>query len=290
MPQEEKDVKTDDSSPAEKEEGVTDYLDALGGGEEKQEEKAQEAAEETSAPEVKQESDDGRPDRNLFWETKRKVDDLYPVINEIKEKLTTFQAPEQKPQYTKAQLRAFAETATDPSHKTWAYEEIDKLEKIERQQEMTRLFSDHTRRTQEEMQRSKAGEFVMQNFPECVLKDETGKPMGWNSNHPLTRKIGEYMQNPDLARNPNGLVVAAKMAAYDLGISQSRKLQTKINQTTAQLRREQKKQLISGGGTPACQQEGSKTKVAKLAQEYQKTGDKTIFKELARARGLLPAE
>lgn len=276
---EEKDVNPVESSPAEE------------GKEAVEEQVEQPVTEESSTQEVKTEvTDDGRPERNLFWETKRKVDELYPVINEIKEKLNAAPQQEQKSQYTKAQLRAFAETASDPAHKTWAYDEIDKLEKSERQQEMTRLFSEHNRRTQEDIQRSESTKFVAQTFPECFVKDDTGRAVGWNSNHPLTRKIGEYMQNPDLNRSPNGLMAAAKMAAFDLGISQSKKLQSKITQTTAQLRREQKKQLISGGGTPAGQQEGQKSKIAKLAQQYQQTGDRAIFKELVKARGLIPAE
>jgi hypothetical protein len=67
------------------------------------------------------------------------------------------------------------------------------------------------------------------------------------------------------------------------------RLNNKINATTAQLRKEQKKQLISGGGTPA-QAEGSTSRIAKLAEEYRKTGSKEAFKQLAKAKGLIPVE
>jgi hypothetical protein len=111
--------------------------------------------------------------------------------------------------------------------------------------------------------------------------------MGWDNNSALTQKIGEYMRNPVLAQNPQGLVAAAKMAAFDLGVSMNRKLANKINTTTAQLRKEQKKQLIGGGGTPVVGNSGKST-IAKLAEQYQKTGDKDIFKQLVKARGLTP--
>jgi hypothetical protein len=77
------------------------------------------------------------------------------------------------------------------------------------------------------------------------------------------------------------------MAAFDLGVSMNRKLQSKVNQTTAQLRKEQKKQLITGTGS-SPQAEGSKAKLAKLAEDYQKTGSKEAFKALAKAKGLIP--
>lgn len=94
------------------------------------------------------------------------------------------------------------------------------------------------------------------------------------------------MRMPEF-NHPQGLIAAAKMAAFDLGVSMNRKLSNKINATTAELRKEQKKQLIGGSGTPVTGGSG-KTTIAKLAEQYQKTGDKNTFKELAKARGLLP--
>ena len=247
---------------------------------------------EPSTQEVKPEvEDDGRPDRNLFWETKRKVDELYPAITAINEKLNSFQQPaqQQQPQYSKAQLRAFAESTDDAAQKTCAYDEIDKIDKTERHNELKQLFEGHTKRTHEEQRRTQAANYVTQNFPDCFVKDGAGNVMGWDNSNPMTRKIGEYMRNPMYAGNPDGLVAAAKNAAYDLGVGMNRKLQSKVTQTNAQLKREQKKQLISGSGLPGQQVEG-KSKIAKLAAEYQKTKDPNVFRELAKARGLLPTQ
>ena len=83
-------------------------------------------------------------------------------------------------------------------------------------------------------------------------------------------------------------MAAAKMAAFDLGVSMN--LQNKVKQTTAQLRREQKKNLITTSGTqPAKDTASTRTKqIAKLVAEYKKTGDKEIFKQLTKLRGLIP--
>jgi hypothetical protein len=294
MLEEKQDVKP--VEPSTTEEGVTDYLDALAPqpeGEEAQPVKEQEQSSEPQEVKETVEADDrGVPWKNVAEEALRKIskleESLPNLLKGVLEENRTAQ-PE-KPKYTKAQLRAYADEVSDASQKTWAYEEIEKLERQEKEQFMKQMFSEHTKRVQEDTVRAQSRDFVAQNFPDCFVKDDMGRPVGWNESSPLTRRIGEYMQNPDLGKNPQGLMVAAKLAAFDLGISQNRKLQTKVNQATAQLRREQKKQLISGGGAPMAQGDGQKTKIAKLAEQYQKTGDPEIFKALAKARGLIPVE
>jgi hypothetical protein len=95
------------------------------------------------------------------------------------------------------------------------------------------------------------------------------------------------MRNPSLSQNPEGLVAAAKMAAFDLGVSMNKNLVNKINRTTAELRKEQKKQLITGVGTQA-QTEGANSKLIKLAETYKNNPTKENFTALAKARGLIP--
>jgi len=67
----------------------------------------------------------------------------------------------------------------------------------------------------------------------------------------------------------------------------NRKLSKKTNATSAQLRKEQKKQLISGGGS-SPQAEGQTTKLQKLAEDYRRTGSRESFKQLAKMKGLIP--
>jgi len=280
MPEEElKDVNTEESSASEQvvnteESTTTEQVD-----------QSQEA---TSTQEVKTEVETkpDRPEINYAMEAARKASEALEIARQLQQAQQTQQQPAQ-PQYSKAQLRAFAESTNDASQKVWALEEIDKLDKSERQAEMRQIFEGQQKKSQEEMQRNQSAQFVSQNFPECFVRDAQGNVMGWDNNSPLTRKIGEYMQNPVLAQNPQGLIAAAKMAAFDLGVSMNRKLANKITATTAQLRKEQKKQLISGGGS-APVQESSGGKLAKLAEEYRKTGSRDAFKQLAKMRGLIP--
>ena len=281
MPEEIQDVNAEESSASEEqvvEQGETTAPEMV--------DQSQEAA---STQEVKPEVEikHDRPEINYAMEAARKSSEALEIVRELQQKQQQVQQQPAQTQYSKAQLRAFAETTTDANSKVWALEEIDKLDKAERQTEYRQIFEGQQQKTQAEMKRTQATNYVAQNFPECFLRDAQGNGVGWDNNSPLTQKIGEYMRHPDLAKNPEGLIAAAKMAAFDLGVSMNRKLQTKVNQTTAQLRKEQKKQLISGGGAQP-QVEGGTTKIAKLAEQYRKTGDKNVFKQLAKARGLIP--
>jgi len=242
----------------------------------------------TSSPEVKPEPvHPDRPEINYAMEAARKATEALEIARQLREQQTTQQT--QAPQYSRAQLRAFAESTQDQNQKLWALEELDKVEKQERQKEMRELFEAHTQRTQGEVKRHQSTQFVAQNFPDCFVKDEAGNVLGWNNTSPLTQKIGQYMQDPRFANDPEGIVAAAKMAAFDLGISV--KLQKKVSQTQAQLARAQKRTLIAGGGI-SVQQDGSakQKQIVSLVDKYQKTGDKDAFKELAKLRGLIPAE
>jgi len=280
MPEEIKDVNPVESSTTEE---VVNNADT-----DQQQEVVDSQVQETSTQEVKTEVEKpDRPEINYAMEAARKASEALEAVRQLQQQQQEVRTQPAEPKYSKAQLRAFAESTQDASQKVWALEEIDKLDKSERQAEMRQIFEGQQKKTQEDTQRSQSTAFVAQNFPECFVRDANGNLAGWDNNSPLTRKIGEYMQNSVLAQNPQGLVAAAKMAAFDLGVSMNRKLNSKITATTAQLRKEQKKQLIGGGGTPVQQGSGKST-ISKLAEQYQKTGDKEIFKQLVKARGLTP--
>lgn len=281
MPEEIRDVNTAESSQAEQ------VVNQGQPAPDQQVEQVDSQVQESSTQEVKPEvTKPDRPEINYAMEAARKASEALEEVRRMRQQQEQVQQQPAQPKYSKAQLRAFADEATSAENKIWALEEIDKLDKAERQAEIRQVFEGQQRKTQEEQIRSQSAQFVTQNFPECFVRDVNGNTVGWDSNSPLAQRIGEYMKYPEFNNNPQGLTIAAKAAAFDLGVSQNRKLSNKINATTAQLRKEQKKQLIGGTGTPVT---GSgKSTIAKLAEQYQKTGDKNTFKELAKARGLLP--
>jgi len=251
----------------------------------------EEVVEETSTQEVKPEVKDDRPVQNVAWENKRKLDEIYPLLHEIKDNmLKGGQQEPQQQQYSKAQLRTYAQ---DPGITTeqrlWAWTEVDKLEKSERAKEYEKLVRTTSEKNETDIQKANSARWVATNFPDVTLKDTSGNFAGWNQNSPLLRKANEYMfGDKQLQDHPSGFTAAVKMAAFDLGISM--KANAKIKKTVGQLRKEQKKGLASSGGTKSTEnaETASKTRMAKLKQEYAKTGSKEVFAEMIKLRKMNP--
>ena len=255
----------------------------------------EEQAEETpSTQEVKPEViKDSRPVENVAWEVKRKLDETIPIlqqeIRDLKTHITETRQPTQ-PSYTKAQLQAYAsDPTTTTEQRLWAYTEVDKIERTDRAKEYETLVTSTRQKTEAETRRGQSAQWVAQSFPDVVVKDQMGNFVGWNNQSPVLAKINEYMSRDESLRNhPEGFVMAAKAAAFDLGITPTSN--KKLDRTIGQLRKEQKKQLASVGGTrPAESSENaSKTRLAKLQEEYGKSGNRDTFAEIVKMRKLNP--
>ena len=299
MSKESKDVIPESSTGEEEVQDVT-AEESSTQQEEQQEEEA--VGQSSEQEEVKEENavaddEDGRPVKNIAWEAKRKVDEIYPAIQQIQSTLQQIgqqqqQAPvEQEPQIKEEDLLwCIEDPNADPQAKYQARILLRKLEDKKQDRKMREHFAGYKKEQDGIIQRQQSMQFVSQNFPECFVRGQQGQNAGWNNNHPLTQKIGEYMmQYPQLKDNPQGLVVAAKMAAFDVGYVANKKLQKKVSQTSAQLKREQKKTLIGSGGIHPQDSSSSKSKqIQKLVLKYQETRDPEIFKQLAKVRGLIP--
>jgi len=252
------------------------------------------ATEEPSEPqEVKEEVKDDRPLKNLYWEQKRKVDELYDLVKKLAEQKT--QPVPQQRQYTKAQLRAFAENPdTPPEHKIWAYEEIDRIEKEERDNSIKKMFETYKSQSDAEAKRREAESWVVRTFPQVVIKDASGNPVAWNYNDPLVKEAFSILNSDErFANAPDGLAGAFEIAYGRLARRGQVDLAKKVNETTAQLRREQKKNLIPAGGGISPTKESSreirkKQLLDALAKAKTKDQRTKITAELIKLKGLNP--
>ena len=221
------------------------------------------------------------------------MDEFVPTfrkdIQELKDLFQTNQT-QQQPKYSKAQLQAYAsEPATTTEQRLWAYTEVDKIEKDERKKEYETLVKTTQSRSESQGRKAQSAQWVAQTFPDTTVIDNAGNVVGWNNSSPLLMAANQYMtQSEELRNNPEGFRVAVKMAAFDLGLSQN--LSKKIKRTVGQLRKEQKKGLASAGGTRSAEtpETASKARMAKLKEEYRKTGSKDIFAEMIKLRKLNP--
>jgi len=237
---------------------------------------------------------DDRPIENVAWETKRKLDELMPSIERRFEDLKTVientSQKAQEPQYSKAQLQAYAmEPSTTTEQRLWAFGEVDKMEKDERRTEYSELMRSTEKRTTTENKKGQAAQWVAQTFPEVIIKDGNGNTVGWNTQSPLLQRANDYInRNSNLKDDPEGFMAAVKMAAFDLGVS--RNLSNKVNRVAGQLKKEQRKQLASVGGTQYKESPESaiKVRMATLKDEYNKTGSRDIFAEIIKLKKINP--
>ncbi len=285
MEEEKQDVVVD-SSTTEEQEVVNTEQEAT------PEPQSQEQAE-PSTQEVKPEVRDNRPIENVTWEIKRKFDEIVPSLrNEIQELKSYIQSNQQpqQPKYTKAQLQAYAsEPTTTTEQRLWAYTEVGKIEEDERHREYEKIVRSSQEQSETKTRQAQSAQWVAQNFPDMVIKDQGGNPLGWNQSHPVLMKANEYMsRSKSLQSDPEGFAAAVKMAAFDMGVTMGSN--KKLDKTIGQLRKEQKKQLASAGGTRVSEnpEAASKTRLAKLQEEYAKTGSQEAFKEIIKARKLNP--
>jgi len=255
----------------------------------------EEQAEETpSTQEVKPEViKDSRPVENVAWEVKRKLDETIPMlqqeIRDLKTHITESRQPQQQ-SYSRAQLNAYAlDSTTTTEQRLWALTEVEKLEKAERIKDYEQLVTSTRQKTEAETRRGQSANWVAQSFPDTVIKDQMGNMVGWNNQSPVLAKINEYMNRDEALRNhPEGFMMAAKAAAFDLGITPTSN--KKLDRTVGQLRKEQKKQLASSGGTRSSETPESvkQSKLEKMKQEYGKTGDRKLFEEILKQTGRNP--
>jgi hypothetical protein len=247
---------------------------------------------ETSTQEVKPEVKDNRPIENVAWESKRKVDELYSKFDELREAVLSSRSQQPQQTYSKAQLLTYAQSPeVTTEQRLWAYGEVDKLEREERRKEYETLVSQTREKTESEARRGQAANWVAQSFPDMVVKDQMGNAMGWNHSHPLLMKANEYMsRNKALRDDPEGFAAAVKLAAFDLGVNVNKQLSQKVDRTVGQLRKEQKKQLASAGGTRQIEnpQQASQVRYEKLKKEYSETGNPEVFAELVKMKKLNP--
>ncbi len=295
LPEEEKDVNQVDPSPAKEDVFEDVEKDVNKAKDPSPEQTPQEAPqEEVSSPQdVKPEVVDSRPIENVAWETKRKIDELYPIVNDLKTMMLEKQSAQpQQPTYSKAQLQAYAVAPdTTTEQRLWSYGEIDKMEKSERVKEFQEIIRSTKEKSDSENKRGQATQWVAQAFPDMIIKDSNGNPIGWKQDHPILQRANHYMQtSKSLQDNPEGFAAAVKMAAFDLGVTSNKQLSQKVGRTIGQLRKEQKKGLASTGGITPKEEPGTKvkTRLLKLQQEYAKTGNKEIFVEIVKLRGMNP--
>lgn len=203
----------------------------------------------TSAPTVSDVDEFGVPWKNRASEYKRKNEELIERLPQmLEEKLTNFSSQQNAPRkYSIEELEQFASSTDNPAHATWAKGEIRKLE-LEAQSRVVREEIGKWRKEQEDnVRRQQAHAYVSQTYPDAFIKNQQGQIVGWNNQHPLTQQIGQIMQDPRFAKDPEGLVAAADIAFARLQRSQQPVIQQQVQKQKEEIKNLQRSTLVESG-------------------------------------------
>jgi hypothetical protein len=106
------------------------------------------------------------------------------------------------------------------------------------------------------------------------------------------RAVSLYNSRPSFKTDGWGLAGAFDMAYGQLAHESKLQATKQKTQLTAQQRRQEKTQaqaINSGAQASPVVQTGNKAKLAKLMEQYRKTGDRNVMAEIIRIKGLMPA-
>lgn len=227
----------------------------------------------------------GVPWKNRAMEMKRKYEDSIKKQDEILNKIDGLQG-QQKQQYSEAELRSYAnDPETNPQHRIWAEGEIQKLRNKEVSETVKKELDNYQSKQDVKVTQAQTYQSVQQRYPDAFLKDGNGAITSWNNASPLTQRISMYMQDPEIANNPRGLMVAASLAYSDIQLGQGQSTQAKTQQLKQQVRTLQKQTMVEGGGQNSDE---SKTPVRKAVDKSisGEMGDATqAMKEIFKASG-----
>jgi len=233
----------------------------------------------------------GVPWANVAHEYQRKYDSTQEKLSSMEETLNKIAETQSQSQqkYSIEDLEAFANNPdTDDANRAWAAKEISKL----REQKIETLVNEKVSAIQQEnqfnQQREKSLHDVQKLYPDAFVKDQSGNPVNWNAQNPLTQRIGYYMQNPAIANDPSGLLAAAKMAYADVAansLAQGQKSQATMNNSFKKL---QKQTLVEGGTPSNAQVLSAKDKAINASRSGTQKDAQLALGEIFRAKGVLP--
>ena len=221
--------------------------------------------------------------KNRYMASQRKLaelsDRLPKIIEETLVKHQKQQDTPQAQQYTIQQLEQIA--LQNPELRPQVEEEKEKI----RQAQFLKIIEERDQKVvSAERHRNivRESEMSVMNDPkykECFNTDAMGKKI-WNTAHPMTQLIGQYLQDPRLNGQPDAIIIASKLARIDYLDKVATKATTQAKVAQANLKREQKKTMVEGGGQTS---RGSVDEFSKAKEELSRTGSNMAARSAVQA-------
>jgi hypothetical protein len=230
----------------------------------------------------------GVPWKNRAFEWQRKTQELTEKLPEIiqseLQKFKSSSEPAQK-KYTVAELEAFAQQS--PEYRPWVEEQKAALIQENINKTLDARLKASEEQTQKQTLRQQSEAQVVKQFPNMFTRDANGN-VGWNHADPMTQRMAQYLNEPELKANPRGLEVAAKLAYADLamaGVPVKAQVEQKLK---TQVKSLEKKVMTEGAGRPVVPQVAPmKKSMERLAQTGSLTDAKSAVQEYFKAIGRL---
>ena len=282
MPEEIKDVKTEETSTSEQVQEKVEDTTAVS----PEQETTEQQPPEQGQAQIEAVDEQGVPYKNRAAEWQRKyheaVDEerLENVARKVLQEHQQTQQPQREIGVAELEQYAIEHPEARP------YVEAEKLKIIQNS------FSKITEEKVKEVETKQKNEAMRQqslnwalNNPrlqDCFSKDIMGNKV-WNNQHPLTQMIGVYMNEPDLKKRPDALVIASKLALADFMEAQTNNLQKKVKSTEQSLKKTQKATLIEGSPSQRDVLK-NKTKYSKAMDTLRASGSKEALREVLKAK------
>lgn len=190
----------------------------------------------------------------------KELQEVKEAINNIKQTVTPKQV-----EYTIEQLEHFK--MDNPEYAGWVEEEKAKIIRKRTLEDFKALTRESEEQKAVDVARNSSLNYVVTNFKEAFVCDNTGKAVSWNNNSPLTKEIATLMQDPQLAKNPQGLSIAADIAYGRVIRNKLAQTAEKQTQLKDQVRTLQKQTFTEGGGAKAAETASNRSKA--LSKAYQ---------------------
>ena len=224
--------------------------------------------------------------KNKAYEFERKYSNTSSELKEIKELIQNQQqrAPETS-QYSEDQLRAaLSSSELTPEQRSFAQSELDKISSRKSEERDKRLLDQWEERQKNQLLKQQAEQAVISDprFQSALVKLPNGS-VQWKQDSPLAQAIGAYMQDPRVSGQPDGMLIAAKLAYADMEANRSVK---ELQATKRQNEQLKSQTMIEGGG-----KQYNKPKVNAYQESMQnlrrgiKGAGKSAVKEYLRSQG-----
>jgi len=246
---------------------------------------------EGQASEQTQNVEQDRPQKNVDSEWMRKYNNLRTEFDQVQQKIPdiiqqsvekAIGGSKQEKQYGVddiAQIRAYAEE--NPEYSAWAQSEIDRINREEAAKIVRKELDARENEIRNNQMRQAAESEVLTDtkYSDAFVTMPNGQKT-WNPESKLAQLIGQYMNDDRIKGQPDGLLIAAKLARADIIDAKA----DEINSLKRQNVNLQKQTLSEGGGVNVQPKTGLNIATERLRQTGSDTDAKAALKEFLKKR------